>query len=219
MQEPDYKAILTAVGLAWRIVVAYQQRVFFLLDEIEAGFPELTHSYWSPAYYSGPPKGSTKPSSKGKWTWDGFPYYSMDTWLTLPSQKSTSALDSGDWFAVIRIDADSGFDVTDVGQKSAFSGPDPLRMLPASETKSELRLYVCQVIEISGVGKTPSKLWSEDDDDDAEFGCWDDVPSLGIRRISWCASLEDLLAESGTSDFIKSIRAVLKESGIPLMER
>lgn len=43
-QPTDLASALADVRHAYRIVAAYQQRLFFLLRQIEAGFPELHFS-------------------------------------------------------------------------------------------------------------------------------------------------------------------------------
>lgn len=212
MTEPDFDRLLLEVRHAWRIVAAYQQRVFFLLDELRAGFPELTMTYWEPSFYARPPRGTSLPMEK--WSWDGLPYYCTDNWFTLDGKDMRSIQDNGDWFIVVRVWADDGFDTDTAPKSSSFSGPDPLLMPPANESNSELSIYLYHVHSDPTGPLKPWDIWQADYDLDAAPETWEEIPEVSSTRIFWKETLADILAEDGTKKLIGKVRAKLAARSI-----
>ncbi|MDO5612783.1 MAG: hypothetical protein Q4G14_06005 [Paracoccus sp. (in: a-proteobacteria)] len=213
MTEVDYETLLTDVRQAWRIVVAYQKRVLFLLQEIEAGFPELAASSWEPGLYARPPRGQTQPWKK--WAWDGLSYFATINWFTLPDTRKWDAFPPGNWFIVTRIIADDGYHAAYKNKAGSIYGPDPAQMPPADTSKSYLELMVYKAGKDVEQGLTPYKIWKSDPyDNDAETGVWVPLGNSATRRIWWDVSLADLFTETGTADFILKVREELKKEGV-----
>ncbi len=212
MTEPNLDETLAQVRQAWRIVAAYQQRVFFLLDEIEHAFPELSRSHWQPERYNRTPRGTTNPSTR--WVWDGLPYYEMSTWFTPSEKRPGDQLKSSEWFMVAYLCTDTGFEEAP-RRRGPFSGPDPLAMPSASETQSQLWLYVYKVENGPNLGITPWQLWAKDPDWHNTPEKWSSPEKLaGISKIHWIEPLKTLFEDGGTEQFISKVRSELIEQDL-----
>lgn len=202
--ESDFKNILTGVRHAWRIVAAYQQRLFFLLRQIEAGFPDLTLSYWEPAYTDRPPKGTTKPWNK--WNWDFLPLHSTYNWFTQTKTKN-DPMEVGDWFMVVTILTDTGFD-NEGEESSSFNGPDPMKMDPVEETETWIYLSIYQVTsKIKDI--TPADIWHADEGNDTEKFEWIDLPDIGSRFTRFGGPLENYMENGAIEILITEIKGHL----------
>jgi hypothetical protein len=121
----ELKAALTDVRRAYRLVYAYQRRVFDLAgaiaEPLEAAGFEFEH--WEPTLFATPGKSFYKPD---KWAWDFLPAYSFrSTWNRFrPSDVRRASL---------TIVADTGFE-----KKRAE--PDPADFVPPEKALSELWL-------------------------------------------------------------------------------
>lgn len=213
VSKADFEAMLIDVRHSWRVVAAFQQRIFFLLRQIEASFPELTHSYWAPTWTQRPPKGGTKPWSR--WTWDFLPFYATDNWFTLAGKTSRTKLTLGDWFVLVRIFSDEGFD-RDGEQSASFSGPDPMKMDPAEQTDTMLHFLVYHVTGSAGVGRTPHEIHDADDTEGEENLIWEEIPEIGARTMLAGGSLAELLQEGAVEALISDLRKRLIEDGLSL---
>lgn len=219
MSEVNYTNVLQDVRQAWRIVAAYQQRVIHLLSSVEAYFPDLAQSFWDPASYRRPP--STGKSPAERWTWDGFPYYHTINWFTLIGTNSKSELKSGDWFLVMEIKADSGFDAEAVQHTASFNGPDPANMPPVEHTDSELHLYAYCVTGVPDDGISADDIWDADEDEgtDESPGKWVSLAGGSSKRLYWKKSLAELFQEGGETRFFADLKGYLREVGATFSER
>lgn len=213
-QKFDYKTMLADVRHSWRIVASYQQRLFFMLRQLEAGFPELTLSYWEPAMNARPPRGTTKPWEK--WSWDFLPLYNTYNWFTPLEATTRSPLDIGNWFMVATILTDTGFD-SDGGQSASFSGPDPMKMEAVEDTETCIYLSIYQV---TGESKsfTPADIWNADAGEDTEKFEWVELPEVGARFTRISAPLENCLEDGAMDQLIAELRARLVTDGLQLKE-
>ncbi|WP_346899856.1 hypothetical protein [uncultured Roseibium sp.] len=217
MTEISYDDLFENVRKSWRIVASYQQRIFYLLDEIESGFPELTFRYWEPNHHDRPGRGTSKPTDR--WSWDLLPFYSINYWLTPPEKDLKSQLKAGDWFLVFWIEADSSFYFSKATESKSFNGPDPSMMPPTNETDSLLWLYAYRVVGANEDNCTLRDAWGADDTDEITDE-WHLIAETNVERFLWREKLSDLFAEEeATQRFILKARTELIKRGTKLEER
>lgn len=214
-QRPDYMAMLADVRHSWRIVASYQQRVFFMLRQLEAGLPELALNYWKPAMTASPPRGTTKPWEK--WSWDFLPLYATDYWFTPVSTTPRSKLDTGDWFIVVRIITDTGFD-SDGEKTASFSGPDPMKMEAVEDTETWIYFSIYQVTGL-GKGFTAYDIWEADEGEETEKFDWIELPDEGARFTRISAPLNDYFEDGAMEQLVAELRAHLSADGFRLQDR
>ncbi|MFC3529790.1 hypothetical protein ACFOMH_16570 [Paracoccus mangrovi] len=210
-QPTDLASALADVRHAYRIVAAYQQRLFFLLRQIEAGFPELHFAYWEPAEYARPPQGRTTPWTK--WCWDFLPYYSSLNFLTQDGVPIGQKLDIGEWFIMVKFFTDSGFN-NEIETTPSFSGPDPLKMPPVEETETMIYVSLYQVIGRDGKGKTPGEIVHTDTSEDWEYLVWHEIPAIGARCLTTGGNLAGYLEAGAMEQTISEFLERLIEEGI-----
>ena len=194
MTQRDYQTHLLEVRKAWRIIAAYQQRVIYLIDEIEDAFPELVQVGWWPSFYKRPPAAAKRLSAR--WTWDGLPYYCFETCFTLVGRGLHDHVDEGDWFVVARILGDTGFTTVKDPRASTFNGPDPTDMPDTSRVDSVLRLYAYRIEDIPQSQQTPPSIWNEDKNRETEKG--ERKTLTGAYRTLWERPLAELFEDGGT---------------------
>lgn len=117
---------LTDVRKAYRLVYAYQRRLFDLMNYLDK---ELIRSHiafeeWDSAKYRFPSKARSSPVYRDCWAWDLIPGY----WPRFSFQSQGR---SPHVYIDIEVPVDSGFSER-VGE------PDPSNFIEASEAKSEL---------------------------------------------------------------------------------
>lgn len=210
IQTPDYEEMLTDVRHAYRIVAAYQQKLFFTLRQIGAGFPELEFSYWHPAWNNRPPSPKTKPWER--WNWDFLPLHTADYWFVRSGSDMNAKLADRDWFMTVRITADSGFDGKGKTTTS-FSGPDPMLMDPAEKTWTAIYLNIYQVTKKVGAGHVPHEIWHMDIEDRDEVA-WSNLPNVGARCITFGGPLASYLDKGAMERLIAEIRTHLTQDGL-----
>jgi hypothetical protein len=121
----ELKAALTDVRRAYRLVYAYQRRVFDLIgavaDPLETNGFEFDR--WEPTIFFQPGRSFYKPD---KWAWDFLPAYHF--WAGWNRDRH------GDVRRVlIAVNSDTGFE-------RKRGEPDPADFIPAEKAQSELRL-------------------------------------------------------------------------------
>lgn len=208
----DYETMMLDLRHSWRIVAAFQQRIFYLLREIEAGFPEAKFLNWNPAWNNRPPIGKSKPWER--WNWDFLPLYAADYWFAPSNIELHDKLEKGDWFIVVRAMADSGYN-NRVAKSTSFSGPDPMKMPPAEETETSIWLNIYEVTGESSAVGTPWGAWEADKEDSGEEP-WSELHGLGTRVIRFGGTLETYLEDGAMAKLITKVRAQLIADGLPL---
>lgn len=129
--SPDQlSAALTDVRKAYRLIHAYQQRVWDLLRVVDhtlahAGLP---FQHWQPMQFWSPPQKKTRFFVE-RWAWDFLPAYEIGCeW----QEESKAALPVRRVFVIVA--ADSGYD------NSTQEEPDPSKFEPAEKSKTAIRI-------------------------------------------------------------------------------
>lgn len=214
MSEPDYDNILLNVRYSYRIAASFQQRMIFILRQIEAAFPELAYASWGPTHTRTPPNSGTNIMAERS-VWDFLPLMASDHLFTLAGTTRKDPLKKGDWFMMVRILADDGFD-NDVESSASFSGPDPEKMTSPEESESEIYLNAWHMNHAPRKSINALEVWEKDMTEGDEELQWQDVGDTGCQRMFSSGSLADLLAEGEMDEMIRNLRAKLAESGIQL---
>lgn len=206
----DARHALEDVRRAYRLVAAYQQRVIYFLEEVERAFPELKFFWWMPERFKVPPRGGTHPNDR--WTWDGLPYFSTSNYFMFPGTSSGGKMPSNQFFLIVDICADTGFDL---GKETAsFHGPDPATFPLVSDTSSVADFYFYDVGQVSGISADKDIIRA--DDGEYEEGIWKSLRD-NVRSMKFSQKLPELFATDGTSSFLAHMRKTLKSEGIQIV--
>lgn len=214
MTQADYHEILLNVRRSYRIAASFQQRMFYVLNQIEAAFPELVYNRWDPVFTARPPQPTTKVTRK--WTWDFLPLLASDHWFTLAGTTRDDPLKEGDWFMTVRILADDGFDA-DVGTSASFNGPDPDKMPSPEEAQSEIYVVAWRLRKAGSEAVSAADVWHGDETENDEELRWYDAGDTGGQSLYAGGSLAELLQDGAMESLIAGFRAKLAESGLELV--
>lgn len=119
---------LAEVRSAYRLTAAYQRRVYDIIDEFVAAFPDREHYWWQPIEYSKP--GSANPFQR--WAWNMLPMMRA-SFLFLPAGADPNAVSPDQWMLELVLDSDSGFEAPPQGE------PDPRNFLEVERCATTLR--------------------------------------------------------------------------------
>ncbi|MFG6082147.1 hypothetical protein ACEUZ9_002790 [Paracoccus litorisediminis] len=208
--QPDPEEMLTDVRHAYRVVAAYQQKIFFMLRQIEAGFPELVFANWYPVWNDRPAAPKTRPWQKPNW--DFLPLHAVDYWFVQSGTAAKDPLDLKGWFMTVRVSVDDGYS-DELATSASFSGPDPMKMDPVEETDTFFHIEIYQVTKKAGKGLAPWDVWQADCEERDE-SVWYDLPTVGARCIFFGGSLADYIQPGGIETLIAEVRTRLVKDGL-----
>ncbi len=129
IQQQELAAALTDVRRAFRLVYAYQRRLFDLYAEVDAVLLEkgLAFDQWGAVFNAPPPRKGT-PFFRNRWAWDMLPGYAVGSfWADEKPRKGLRRR------FLLQALADTG---------RTFSGaePDPVQFEAVEESRSALRM-------------------------------------------------------------------------------
>ncbi|MBU2983475.1 hypothetical protein KO498_16840 [Lentibacter algarum] len=212
--DHNWKTTLADVRRAYRLIAAYHTQTHHLLREIETLFPELAFANWEPYATARPPSARKRPWDD-KWTWDGLPYHNTLTYFLPNGTSQSQPLKAGDWFILARLDSDSAVFHEDNVATDDTGGPDPSKLMRVEEAVSDLTLHAVIVKEQSSE-RTAQDIWQWEQT--KEVDVWETCEETEAQVFSSTRLLEDVFPEGGIEDFVKSIRAELREKGVALEE-
>ena len=121
---------LTDVRRAYRLLWAYQQRVFDIVAKVAGCFEELNFYFWDAELGGRPCTGGTHPGVRPGWSL--LPV--SDISILYLSSKDPNAPKAGDWMLECRIRSDTGIDMD-------ADGIEPTYQHLAEDAASVLELY------------------------------------------------------------------------------
>ena len=214
MVEKDFDRTLADVRRSYRIVAAYQQRVFHLLHQIREAFPSLSFFYWEPGNFEHPPRRDTDITDLSKRdspAWCGLPYENFRVFLRSSDKKKDAPLEQGEWFIDCWFVADTKLWESVWEEGPHIDGPDLSKLHSVKKTDSEVWMYVYRMTERKEndfLKKIEDGEWEE------EVEQWFDLPLGGCRHLYVEANLAELFVEGGTDTFLKKVKSLLSEEGI-----
>lgn len=102
----DLSAALSDVRRAYRLLHAYQRRVFDVVEEFVAAFDDRQYYWWRPVHYSKP--GSSNPLER--WAWNMLPMVKT-SFLYLGAGTDHNLTRPGEWMLELLLESDSGFEL------------------------------------------------------------------------------------------------------------
>ena len=211
----DFDKTLADVRRAYRIVAAYQQRVFHLLHQIREAFPSLSFSHWEPGYVEPPPRRNTDIidiSKRESPVWSGLPYENFRVYLR-STDKKNAPLEQGEWLIDCWFAADTKLWESVWEEGPHIDGPDLSKLHSVKKTDSEVWMYVYRMTErkeIDFLKEIDDVEWEE------EVGQWFDHPLGGCRYLYVETKMAKLFVEGGTDTFLKKVKSLLSEEGIDI---
>lgn len=183
---------LTDVRRAYRLVAAYHRRVYDIVDEFVAAFPDREHYWWEPNVSSKP--GSADPFRRS--SWNMLPMVRA-SFLFLPTGADPNAPKSSQWMLELLLNTDSGFEAPPKGE------PDPETFAVAEQCQTTLRAIAwrptsnTQLNWLHGLWKQAP--WPKEDGEAIETVS---PPLLGISQTFQLSRLRDRAAvRSAAAEF------------------
>ncbi|MEW9305460.1 hypothetical protein [Labrys neptuniae] len=124
---------LTDVRKAYRLLWAYQKRVFDVVRLIVSEFDDMGFYYWQTMHADRPCNSGTNPLAR--WTWDMLPMLEA-SYLFLPSGVDRNSTMPGTWMLEVHVESDSGFEDPHDGTE-----PNPEQFKDAALSKSKVSIY------------------------------------------------------------------------------
>lgn len=135
-EQNDLKQALMQVRTAYRLLHAYQRRIFDLLAVLDGvlATARVPFQGWRTSYHNPPTKAEKSPFA-GTWAWDFLPGYDFYCLWENPEAEQ------GWRRVVIEVASDTAFEAQK--RQQAFGEVDPAALPPVEETSSALWLSLC----------------------------------------------------------------------------
>lgn len=189
LDHGELDGALVDVRRAYRLIWAYQRRVFDIVRVVTDGFENHKFLFWEPHEFEPPPRRMSDP--RAKWAWDMLPDYAFSV-ILYPIGGERGRPQEGQWMLEISIVSDDGYEPDDDVEPDATAFRDP------SKCASSLNLCAWQCTssrDIDWVADVYDQLyWPEKEGEVEEHA---DPPFRLIWRSFNLATLSDKPAIEG----------------------
>jgi len=128
----EMQAALVDVRKAYRLVWAYQRRLFDIVKATTDEFEDMGFYYWQTIHTARPANSGSSPFSR--WAWDMLPMRRA-SFLFLNGSTERNLARKGQWMLELHLNSDTGFPVPPIN-----SEPDAADFTPADQCSSELTI-------------------------------------------------------------------------------
>jgi hypothetical protein len=143
MPDPALEDALTDVRKAYRLLWAYQRRIYDMVELAAGEFDDMNFYWWTTLHADRPVQSGTNPMN-GRWAWDMLPMARV-SYLFLSSDTDRNRTMPGQWMLEVHVDSDGGFEENEEGTE-----PDPETFASAAESASSMTLYAWYCTAESG---------------------------------------------------------------------